>query len=102
MREQQQLIDSQQQELAAKVTAMTQLEIQVQAAVKEQQQVCVSLPQGLHTYTYLSQSQAAVQVLYEERATMNEQLSAATRELERLKAADIARGKQLRALERQV
>lgn len=39
VREQQQLIDSQLQELAAKSAAMTQLEAKVQAAVQEQQQV---------------------------------------------------------------
>lgn len=45
---------------------------------------------------------AAADALREEQRTLADTLAASTRELERLKAADKARGKQLRALERQV
>lgn len=50
----------------------------------------------------LIQSLAAAEALREEQRVLTDQLTATTSELQQLQAADTARGKQLRALERQV
>lgn len=101
MREQQQVIDEQQQELLSKGATITQLETRAHALVQEQQQVCAT--QKPHCQHKLdAQGLAAVEVLREEHAALTTQLNASIRELDRLKAADKARGKQLRAMERQV